>query len=130
MFGGIKQSRPRTALSLLQPAREFRRKAQGRAVHNLPGEFAFGSLAVAVEYQIGAVLGAIRRCAERTPMSPADLVEMNALILNGLGVPSEVAAGYAARAVKILEDDAPGRLAWWNARPARAPAKRALSTKV
>src|ERR1700735_984513 len=49
------------------------------------GELHFESVKVAVDYQVGAVLAAVRRCSTESLPASA-LVEMNVLILRGLGV--------------------------------------------
>ncbi len=80
----------------------------GRAV----GEFQFDSVKVAVDYQIGAVLAAIRRCASES-LPPAALVEMNVLILRGLGVKASVALELARQAARIIDEIGPEKLPWW-----------------
>jgi len=80
----------------------------GRAM----GEFQFDSVKVAVDYQIGAVLAAVRRCATESPPASA-LVEMNVLILRGLGVKTSVAIELANQATQIVDEVGPEKLPWW-----------------
>jgi AcrR family transcriptional regulator len=79
------------------------------------GDFQFVSLTTALDYQIGAVMGAVRRCAAETPPSRAALTEMNALTLRGLGVESARASDLAAQAARIVGQVGPGNLPWWRA---------------
>jgi AcrR family transcriptional regulator len=76
------------------------------------GEYQFESVKVALDFQIGAVLAAIRRCTTESPPLAA-LVEMNALILRGLGVKTSVAQELAAQAARIVDEVGPEKLPWW-----------------
>jgi AcrR family transcriptional regulator len=76
------------------------------------GEYQFESVKVALDFQIGAVLAAIRRCTTESPPSAA-LVEMNVLILKGLGVKSSVARELATQAARIVDEVGPEKLLWW-----------------
>ena len=76
------------------------------------GEYQFESVKVALDFQIGAILGAIRRCATESPM-PAALVEMNVLVLRGLGVKGSVALEMATQAARIVDEVGPEKLPWW-----------------
>jgi len=76
------------------------------------GQFQFESVKVAVDYQVGAVLAAIRRCATE-PQPPEALVEMNVLILRGLGVKAPVALDLANQAARIVDEVGPEELPWW-----------------
>lgn len=90
------------------------------------GVFNFESLTMVLDFQIGAVLGAVRRCTSNKPPTAAELVEMNVLILRGIGVSADAAAEYANQAARVVSEVAPGKVAWWNPaalKPPR-PAKR------
>jgi hypothetical protein len=76
------------------------------------GEYQFESVKVALDFQIGAVLAAIRRCTTESP-PPAALVEMNVLILRGLGVKTSVAQELATQAARIVDEVGPEKLPWW-----------------
>jgi AcrR family transcriptional regulator len=76
------------------------------------GEFQFESVRVAADYQIGAVLAAVRRCATESPPDAAR-VEMNVLILRGLGVKASVAQELATQAARIVDEVGPEKLPWW-----------------
>jgi AcrR family transcriptional regulator len=76
------------------------------------GEYQFESVKVALDFQVGAVLAAIRRCTTESP-SAAALVEMNVLILRGLGVKTSVAQELATRAARIVDEVGPEKLPWW-----------------
>jgi AcrR family transcriptional regulator len=76
------------------------------------GEYQFESVKVALDFQIGAVLAAIRRCTTESP-APAALVEMNVLILRGLGVKTSVAQELATQAARIVDEVGPEKLPWW-----------------
>jgi AcrR family transcriptional regulator len=76
------------------------------------GEFQFESVKAAVDFQIGAVLAAVRRCTTESPPSAA-LVEMNVLILRGLGVKTSVAQELATEAARIVNEVGPEKLPWW-----------------
>ena len=76
------------------------------------GEYQFESVKVALDFQIGAVLAAIRRCTSESP-PPAAMVEMNVLILRGLGVKTSVAQELAAQAARIVDEVGPEKLPWW-----------------
>jgi AcrR family transcriptional regulator len=76
------------------------------------GEYQFESVKVALDFQVGAVLAAIRRCTTELP-SAAALVEMNVLILRGLGVKTSVAEELATRAARIVDEVGPEKLPWW-----------------
>src|SRR5216683_7937932 len=80
----------------------------GRAI----GEYQFESVKVALDFQIGAILAAVRRCATESP-SPAALVEMNVLVLRGLGVKASVALELARQAARIIDEIGPEKLPWW-----------------
>jgi AcrR family transcriptional regulator len=76
------------------------------------GEYQFESVKVALDYQIGAILAAIRRYATETP-PPGALVEMNVLVLRGLGVEASVALEMASQAARIIDEVGPEKLSWW-----------------
>jgi hypothetical protein len=76
------------------------------------GEFQFDSLKVAAVFQIGAVLAAVRRSTTESP-PPGALVEMNVLILRGLGVKTSVAIDLANQAAQIVDEVGPEKLPWW-----------------
>src|SRR6266851_944191 len=76
------------------------------------GDYQFESVKVALDFQIGAVLAAIRRFATESP-PPAALVEMNVLILRGLGVKAPVAVEMAGQAARIVDEVGPENLPWW-----------------
>jgi len=76
------------------------------------GEYRFESVKVALDFQIGAILGAVRRCATESP-PPAALVEMNVLVLRGLGVKPSVALEMATQAARIVDEIGPEKLPWW-----------------
>ncbi len=76
------------------------------------GEFQFESVQAAVDFQIGAVLAAVRRCTTESPPLAA-LVEMNVLILRGLGVKTSVAQELATEAARIVNEVGPEKLPWW-----------------
>ncbi len=76
------------------------------------GEFQFESVKAAVDFQIGAVLAAVRRCTTESP-PPGAFVEMNVLILRGLGVKTSVARELAAEAARIVDEVGPEKLRWW-----------------
>jgi AcrR family transcriptional regulator len=76
------------------------------------GEYQFESVKVALDFQIGAVLAAIRRCTTESPPLAA-LVEMNVLILRGLGVKTSVAQELATQAARIVDEVGPEKLPWW-----------------
>jgi len=80
----------------------------GRSV----GEYRFESVKVALDFQIGAILGAVRRCASESA-PPAALVEMNVLVLKGLGVKAAVAVEMATAAARIVDEVGPEKLPWW-----------------
>jgi AcrR family transcriptional regulator len=77
------------------------------------GVFRFTSLNMAVDFQIGAVMGAIRRCTFEPAPPLLELVETNRLILTGLGVDPVVAAATASEADAIVRQLGPGSLSWW-----------------
>jgi AcrR family transcriptional regulator len=87
------------------------------------GAFRFDSLVIASDFQIGAILGGVRRCTLDKPPSLAALVEMNSLTLRGLGIDSAAAADFAARAERILAEVGPANLPWWRDEPPK-PARR------
>src|SRR5260370_38137440 len=60
------------------------------------GEYQFESVKVALDFQIGAILAAVRRCATGSP-PPAALVEMNVLALAELCVKAQVALELASQ---------------------------------
>jgi predicted TIM-barrel fold metal-dependent hydrolase len=76
------------------------------------GEYRFESIKVALDFQVGAILGAVRRCAKESPLSAA-LVEMNVLVLRGLGVKPSVALELANQAARIVDEVGPEKLPWW-----------------
>jgi len=76
------------------------------------GEFQFESVKAAVDFQIGAVLAGVRRCTTESPPLAA-LVEMNVLILRGLGVKTFVAQEMASEAARIVNEVGPEKLPWW-----------------
>ena len=76
------------------------------------GEFQFESVKAAVDFQIGAVLAAVRRCTTESPPL-AVLIEMNVLILRGLGVKTSVAQEMASEAARIVNEVGPEKLPWW-----------------
>ena len=76
------------------------------------GEFQFESVKAAVDFQIGAVLAAVRRCTTESPPS-AVLIEMNVLILRGLGVKTSMAQEMASEAARIVNEVGPEKLPWW-----------------
>jgi AcrR family transcriptional regulator len=76
------------------------------------GQFQFDTLKVAADYQIGAVMAAIRRCSSEA-LARANLTEMNTLILRGLGLASPKARSMAVRATEIVNQVGPQRLPWW-----------------
>lgn len=76
------------------------------------GELHFESVKIAVDYQVGAVRAAVRRCAtESLPRSA--LVEMNVLILRGLGLKTSQAEGLATQAARIVDEVGPDNFPWW-----------------
>jgi AcrR family transcriptional regulator len=77
------------------------------------GVFRFASLTMAVDFQIGAVMGAIRRCTFEPTPPLTELVEINRLILTGLGVNAELAATTATDADAIVRQVGPQHLPWW-----------------
>jgi AcrR family transcriptional regulator len=86
--------------------------------HNLElgreqGRFRFESPIVALDFQIGAVMGAIRRCAGDKPPALSEMVEINVLILQGLGVEAAAARDIARQAERIVNDVGPAKLPWW-----------------
>ena len=76
------------------------------------GEFQFESVKAAVDFQIGAVLAAVRRCTTDSPPLGV-LIEMNVLILRGLGVKTSVAQEMASEAARIVNEVGPEKLPWW-----------------
>jgi len=76
------------------------------------GEINFESIKVAVDYQVGAVLAAIRRCANDILPASA-LVEMNVLILRGLGLKNLAAEQLASQAARIVDEVGPDNFPWW-----------------
>jgi hypothetical protein len=86
--------------------------------HNLElgreqGRFQFESVTVALDFQIGAVMGAIRRCAGDKPPPLSEMVEINTLILRGLGLDVAAAREIAGRAEQIVNDVGASKLPWW-----------------
>lgn len=77
------------------------------------GAFRFDSIVIASDFQIGAILGGVRRCTLEHPPSLAALVEINSLTLRGLGIEPAAAAEIALRAASILSEVGPGQLPWW-----------------
>jgi hypothetical protein len=67
---------------------------------------------MAVDYQIGAVLAAVRRCYTESPPRK-ELIEMNVLILRGLGMERKAALKLAADAARIVDEVGPEKLPWW-----------------
>jgi len=76
------------------------------------GELHFESVKVAVDYQVGAVLAAVRRCSTES-LPPSALVEMNVLILRGLGVKTSAAEELATQAARVVDQVGPENFAWW-----------------
>jgi AcrR family transcriptional regulator len=76
------------------------------------GELHFESVKVAVDYQVGAVLAAVRRCSTES-LPPSAPMEMNVLILRGLGVRSPTAEELATQAARIVDQVGPENFAWW-----------------
>jgi AcrR family transcriptional regulator len=76
------------------------------------GHINFESIKVAVDYQVGAVLAAIRRCANDV-LSASALMEMNILILRGLGLRNLAAERLATQAARIVDEVGPGNFPWW-----------------
>jgi AcrR family transcriptional regulator len=72
----------------------------------------FESIKVAVDYQVGAVLAAIRRCANESLPASAP-VEMNVLILRGLGLKGSAAQQLATQAARIVDEVGPENFPWW-----------------
>jgi AcrR family transcriptional regulator len=97
-----------------------------RAVrHNLElgreqGRFQFESLTQALDFQIGAVMGAIRRCAGDKPPPLSEMVEVNVLILRGLGLDVVTAREVARQAERIVNEVGPSKLPWWQKKPPRS----------
>ena len=85
------------------------------------GVFHYDSLTLVTDYQIGAIMNAIRRCASPSPPPMPELIEINRLILCGLGVPDDQARAAAEEAKILVEEIGPTNLSWWQ--PA-APAAR------
>lgn len=81
------------------------------------GTFEFDSLTIALDYQIGAIMAAVRRFAASTPPPRARLCKMNVLILRGLGVKSAKAEEIAMRAAQIMDALGPPKLSWWREIP-------------
>ena len=77
------------------------------------GRLHFDSLDMALDFQVGAVLGAIRRCALGQPPSRAAMIEMNMLVLRGLGLDPDAAREIAHAAEKKIVQIAPEKLPWW-----------------
>jgi len=76
------------------------------------GKMKFESIKVAIDYQVGAVLAAIRRCANDALPASA-LVEMNVLILRGLGLKNSVAEALATQAARVVDEVGPDNFPWW-----------------
>jgi AcrR family transcriptional regulator len=76
------------------------------------GEIHFESIKVAIDYQVGAVLAAIRRCANDA-LPPSALVEMNVLILRGLGLKNSAAEELATQAARVVDEVGPDNFPWW-----------------
>lgn len=89
------------------------------------GIFHFESITMAVDFQIGVVMGAIRRCTSEAPPPLDELVEANCLILRGLGIADDEARRAATAARDIVDELGPGNLPWWrnNSLPAKKPRK-------
>jgi AcrR family transcriptional regulator len=77
------------------------------------GRFQFDSLNQALDFQIGAVMGAIRRCSGDKPPALSKMVEVNIMILRGLGLDLESARATARQAEQILNEVGPSKLSWW-----------------
>lgn len=77
------------------------------------GDFKFNSTKAAVDFQIGAVMEALRRLVAGQPHAKAYLCEVAAMTLKGLGADherSDIASANASRYLAIL---GPARLPWW-----------------
>lgn len=86
--------------------------------HNLElgreqGKLQFQSSDLALDFQIGAIMGAIRRCLADKPPTLAEMVEVNVFILRGLGLSAEEASQTARMAAQIVNEFGPSRLPWW-----------------
>lgn len=100
--------------------------------HNLElgreqGRLQFSSSDLALDFQVGAIMGAIRRCLADKPPTLAEMVEVNVFILRGLGLSAEDASETARMAEQVVNELGPSRLPWWQAtaaKPARARTKR------
>ncbi len=77
------------------------------------GRFQFESPTVALDFQIGAVMGAIRRCAGDKPPPLSEMVEINVLILRGLGLEVAAAREIARQAEQIVNEVGATKLPWW-----------------
>lgn len=77
------------------------------------GKFKFNSVMMASDFQIGALMSAIRRCTLTPIPRFAELAGVNMLILRGLGVSSASARSITDRALSIIESVGPHHLAWW-----------------
>jgi AcrR family transcriptional regulator len=75
--------------------------------------FSFDSLPVAVDFQIGATLAVVRRFLSDGPHPRESLVQMNTLILRGLGVDEKTARAVAQGAADTVDALGPKTLSWW-----------------
>jgi AcrR family transcriptional regulator len=76
------------------------------------GELHFESVKIAVDFQVGAVLAAVRRCSTEI-QPPSALVETNVLVLRGLGVKTSTAEELAIQAARIVDVVGPENFTWW-----------------
>jgi AcrR family transcriptional regulator len=81
------------------------------------GRLRFDSINVALDFQIGAVMGAIRRCSIDEPPPLSEMIEVNILILRGLGLDDAEARDVARRAERIVNELGPSKLPWWREAP-------------
>lgn len=77
------------------------------------GVFHYDSLQIAADFQIGAILGAVRRCTIDPTPPLSELIEANRLILTGLRVDPVAAAATALEAQRIVNEQGPQHLPWW-----------------
>jgi AcrR family transcriptional regulator len=81
------------------------------------GRLQFDSINVALDFQIGAVMGAIRRSSIDQPPPLSEMVEVNVLILKGLGLEAGEARETARQAERIVNELGPAKLTWWREAP-------------
>jgi AcrR family transcriptional regulator len=77
------------------------------------GDFKFNSTKAAVDFQIGAVMEAIRRLVAGQPHPRAYLCEVAAMTLKGLGADHDRSDAASADASRYLSILGPQRLPWW-----------------